>query len=279
MIRIARPRFVGLILLACVASAQAQADRCGPDTRALFNFQAGDIFQYNRITWDSVGGKGVLIRMIRKLSILRRLEAADSLAYEVEVRERRLTSTNDTNDVQARYDMFRETQAYRIGPGNPFDACSGDTVSMPIGPETSESFRTEVALDKGNTGIFPLAKPDLRIKRFGYPLWTSAGLPVQDRYFFKDYAEGLGLVKMMRIGLGLSLFDSLTLIGYRKGGNTVGVIHPDADFGPATALPPKMPPQAEPFSSATNQFDLLGRRYPLSAAPGFPLWFRVGNKP
>lgn len=261
----ARPLLVGLFLLTCAPAAWAQTDRCGPDMRALFDHQAGDVFQYNQVTTREAEGKRVGAGLIRKVRILRRIEAAESLAYEVEVRERRRTSTNGIPDIQIQYDMFREIQAYRDGPGNPFDACDGDTVSMPERPETPEAFRTRVVLVKGDTSTFPLAERDLRMKYFGYELWTPAGLPVVDRYYFTRYAEGLGIVKMMVIGRGVNPFDSLMLIGYVKGGDTVGVVHPDADFGPTTALRPGMPPRAEPAFDARILFDPLGRRRMPSA--------------
>ena len=160
-----------------------------------------------------------------------------------------------------RYRSFREIKAHPAGPGNPFDGCTGDTVPMPEGPDSAGPYSTLPVSYRGHKGLFSLAKPDLRMKQFGSPLLDSAGRPADSVYFFKTYAEGFGLVKIYHFDRRTQLYDSLTLIGYAKAGDSAGLVHPDAFYMPSTALRRATMEAAHP-SGARTRFDPLGRRFP-----------------
>jgi hypothetical protein len=231
--------------------------------REIFDFQVGDVFQY-RIYKPSVEPKNHT-ETVRKCKVDSRNESGFIRTYDYSCLESASDLVGETLAAK-RYNSYRETRTYLDTALSPFNACAGDIVPMTSEP----AFLTRVKEYRGDTSVFPLAEPGLRMKTYGPNLGTrqdTSLIPVEDVYQMETYAEGLGLVSAAYGGYPIPP-TTYALVGYVKGKTTVGVVSPDSSFWHTTTLHPPAARSAGvgshrgPEGGSVAAYDASGRRMP-----------------
>jgi len=255
--------------LAIAAQAQASASACLPGVREIFDFHVGDVFQYLLIKPGDVPGTS--LEIVRKYRVVSRNESGSTLTYDFSGFEAR-TSLKNGIEVGKTYPNYSETRAYRDTAHSPFNGCPGDYVPMTSAPDMD----TRVEALRGDTSVFHLAGPGLRMKTYGRTLgkWQDNVFnQVVDGEQRETYAEGLGLVSGSYGGYPTPP-DTTSLIGYVKGGDTVGVVTPDSSFWTTTALNAPAARRTGKFlqgdGGVTPAYDAQGRAWPAMGARGNP---------
>lgn len=259
---------VGLILLALTAQAGTSASGCAPGWRQLFDFQVGDVFQVRDFHENFPLGEHPNLETLRKYRVISRRDSGASRTYVFGGWEKRTQSYyGSANPVQVDTARYSETRIYRDTANDPFEGCSGSLVPMPhTGPH--DQLYTQVETHTGDTAVFPLARAGLRMKTYGRRLGEMRDTSVAwlvDVDLLETYAEGLGMVSAFYGGYDAAS-TSYSLVGYVKGGDTVGVVSPDSNFWYPIAL---NPPEAHRMGSVRNAmgtrqsaYDAQGRLAP-----------------
>jgi len=254
---------VGVAALAFTARGQTSTGACSPGVREIFDFQVGDVFQY-RIYEPSVE-PSKHTEIVRKCKVDSRNESGFIRTYDFSC----LESQSDLAGgalAEKRYNSYRETRAYLDTAHSPFNACPGEIVPMTSSP----NFETRVKAYLGDTSVFPLAEPGLRMKAYGPALgvWRDTALAIiPDIDQMETYAEGLGLVSAAYGGFPMPP-TTYALVGYVKGTTTAGVVSPDSSFWHTTTLRPPAARSAGrgsyrgPGGGPEAAYDAEGRRMP-----------------
>lgn len=229
---------VGLILLAVAAQARPSASGCAPGWREIFDFQVGDVFQIRSFHENFPLGEHPNLETLRKYRVISRQDSGASRTYVFRGWEKRTQSYYGAVDpVRIDTAAYSETRTYRDTANDPFDGCSGSLVPMPhTGPP--DQLYTQVETHTGDTAVFPLAQAGLRMKTYGRRLGEMRDTSVAwlaDVDLLETYAEGLGMVSAFYGGYDAAS-TRYSLVGYAKGGDTVGVVSPDWSFWHPIAL-------------------------------------------
>jgi hypothetical protein len=220
------------MLTSIAARAQTTTPTCSPGVREIFDFHVGDIFQY-RIYSQAIEGMGHYSEIIRKYKVVSRNESGFIRTYDFSGWESH-SSLLEKVLIEKSFNSYQGTGTYLDTMNSPFNGCPGEIVSMTDG----QGLDTRVEAFLGDTSVFPLAGPSLRMKRYGYQLgWrkdTAIVRIIDGNGTLETYAEGLGLVSASYTSLGP--FTRTYLVGYVKGGDTVGVVSPDSSFWHTTSL-------------------------------------------
>jgi hypothetical protein len=256
--------FLSLLLPSIAARAQTTTPACGPGVREIFDFHVGDIFQY-RIYSQAAQGMGHYAEVIRKYKVVSRNESGFIRTYDFSGWESH-SSLLESTLLEKSFNSYQGTGTYLDTAHSPFNGCPGEIVTMTNEP----GLDTRVEAFQGDTSVFPLARPGLRMKAFGRVLGRRRDttlVPIPDAGGEAEtFAEGLGLVSASHGGLGP--FSHTYLVGYVKGRDTVGVVSPDSSFWHTTALPS---PAARRTGSAIlsadaggviSAYDAQGRQLP-----------------
>lgn len=222
---------VSLAALAVAARSQTSTGACSPGIREIFDFQVGDVFQY-RIYKPNVD-RNKHTETLRKCKVDSRNESGFIRTYDFSCLESASDMAGGTL-TEKRFNSYRETRAYLDTAQSPFNACPGDLVTMTSEPE----FKTRVTAYRGDTSVFPLAEPGLRMKTYGPQLGVLRDtnlVPIADADQIETYAEGLGLVSAAYGSYPMPP-TTYALVGYIKGKTTVGAVSPDSSFWHTTAL-------------------------------------------
>jgi len=260
------PLFAGLAL-AIGAQAQSPAPACLPGVREIFDFHVGDVFQYLLIKPGVV--PGTRVEIVRKYKVASRNESGFTRTYQFTGMEAR-SALNGGVIVERSYNTYNETGAYPDTAHSPFNGCPGEIVPMTSEP----NLYTRVEGLRGDTSVFRLAGPGLRMKAYGRTLgiWRDTtflqAIDVEQR---EAYAEGLGLASGSYGGYPIPPATT-SLVGYVKGGDTVGTVSPDSSFWHTLALksPAAHRTESGGLSHAgegvTHAYDGKGRRIPAMEA-------------
>jgi hypothetical protein len=229
--------------------------------REIFDFHVGDVFQYLIIKPGVV--PGTRVEVLRKYKVASRNESGFTRTYQFTGMEYR-SALNSGVIVERSYNTYNGTGTYPDTAHSPFNGCPGEIVPMTSNP----NLETRVEGLRGDTSAFRLAGPGLRMKAYGRTLgiWQdTVFLQALDVDQKETYAEGLGLVSGSYGGYPIPPATT-SLIGYVKGGDTVGVVSPDSTFLHPLALKPPAAHRTEPgglpqgAGSVMPAYDGQGRR-------------------
>jgi hypothetical protein len=283
---LARAFPVGLVCLALLAaSARGQASGgCAPAWRQFFDFQVGDVFQIRITDYTFPPGVRPNVDTLRQYQVVSRRDSASARVYVFRGREKRIQSYFGQKDpVSVEYADYAETRVYRDTVNDPLAGCPGAIVRMPdMWPP--DVLYTRVKAAAGDTSLFPLARPGLRMKAYGRELGElkdTALLQIADVDRLATYAEGLGLVSGFKGGYDAAS-SRYSLIGYVKDGDTVGTVSADSAFRRPVGLRMPAPASARGTGAmgriTSPDFDARGRRLPAESevkpAPGAVPRFR-----
>jgi hypothetical protein len=205
---------------------------------------------------------------LRQYQVISRRDSASARVYVFRGREKRIQSYFGQMDpVSVEYADYAETRVYRDTVNDPLAGCPGAIVRMP-GMWPPDVLYTRVKAATGDTSLFPLARPGLRMKAYGKELGIVKDTSLQqiadvDRR--ETYAEGLGLVSAYQGGYDAGS-TQYALIGYVKNGDTVGTVSADSLFRRPVGLRRPAPGSARGAGLAGREtrpaFDARGRRLP-----------------
>jgi Secretion system C-terminal sorting domain len=198
-----------------------------PTYRDFFNFQAGDVFQYN----EDYSNYPVVGHEQAKFSILRREESGDTLRYYVR-RNRHVSETyfgNPSNNYSRTDSLiwnftpdsipwvnYYPRQLYHL---NVFNSNNYSLVHLYNSPE----FGVTKTLGRDGSDLYPVP-------------FEPSPFPDSDtmRYWFvgkRIYAHSVGLGETGYFSTLVSGYFDRKLIGYLKNGDTTGILYPDFTTG------------------------------------------------
>ncbi len=108
---------------------------------------------------------GHYVEIIRKYEVVSRNESGFIRTYDFSGWESH-SSLLESVRVEKSFNSYQGTGTYLDTAHSPFNGCPGEIVSMTNEP----GLDTRVEAFQGDTSIFPLAGPALRMKRYGWEL-------------------------------------------------------------------------------------------------------------
>jgi hypothetical protein len=263
--------FAGAFLLLGLA-VEIRAAACTPGAFDLFDFQVGDVFQYQVTTPlpDQAASAGRVVTT-RKYRIASRTASGPIRLYRIEGRYRQVVTRTGETPADPTFGGIEEEMSVVDTVKNPFAGCDKEIVPMPPSFGYRSTFWTRVQAWVGDTSVFALAGSGLRMKTYGRELgmWVGGDAisPIMDTWQSQAYGEGLGLLRASIGGMNAGDAYTQTLVGYSKGGVTVGVLSPDSAFYGTTAIRPRAESSRIGTPSASTSameqaFDPAGRSLP-----------------
>jgi hypothetical protein len=254
------------VLTGHTAQAASQVDTCSPKFRAIYDFQVGDIFERSS-TQSGLYGLPDSIT-VSKSTITSKLAGPGEVTYTVTgiIQRAYFKQGKEVNRVAR---TFADTLHYVDSVSAPLNQCKDAYVR--IRPEdTLSRFVSKIGVATGKTPSFPLSDSSTRLKSIGEggvgTLNQGVFKPISDYTYFQAYAEGLGLVEYSEWSWEPIIKISLT--GYVKAGDTVGVVTPDPKLLEATTIlktssQARIPgfPSSKTGFGRWNGFDLQGRQF------------------
>ena len=211
-------QLIFIILIMFCTKIMAQ-DTCSPMLQEIYDFEIGDVFQYNIQGSNFIDGP-LYDDTIIKYTIIDKYYNSDTIRYiRTGISRNHTYYTDGYNKILDDYGYsvtsVQDTLVIIDSTHHMLNKCKSDTVRI-VAPYCNEGFYNYIVNTTTKDGLF--------IKSFEYVGSNCSGL--LDDYI--EYAKGLGKISQNTFYFEAGYFSNL--VGYVKSGDTTGIISSDEEL-------------------------------------------------